>query len=702
MNTLPTISECNLWILDQCQTILCYIEKGNFDIKDIVQTTFESTKLLIHALDISQRDKCKLLNKLEKYAKFEQNQSMIKMLIINIREICHQVSSQDQYFSVASKTNFCRETERILFKHVDYSTIWPDQIDEKACWFRNYFVGKPYITLIGSILEDEQDLAMISIVKEVVKKSSAQYRIIVRTKQDLNMGFIVKELDANELILQLDSLGQLHKLDLELEPQTRRNRPKRSFSSAIITGMANQTFLLNNNNNNNNHQQTPLLATTARLMRASLMFLFQDINFKSFKEISAQVTIMAGLEKEFLRYDEIGIPKSYKFGVLTVEEGQHTEEEWFSNTDVSAGFEKFLNIIGKPVKLKDYQGYAAGLDTKTGESGDISFASLWRDHEIMYHVAALMPLRQHDTQQVHRKRYIGNDIVCIVFMENKAAQRFKPESIRSQFLHVFIVVYYERINQQDAWRVEVLHNKNVKPFSPPVPSPPIFYDEEVLRAFLLLKLINAENASLKSSDKFTLPNNKARLCILKSLIESGLEASQVARSFGGHNTGATCRLGSGNNIDTKHMSERPKSAGAVAASTATSTAVIPVKPSSSILEQQHTTTNETLSRSITPELPSEPSISRSSVLRELKSLTRRKSSNSHSGSNNHNGKTKFHSYHHHHPHSTISEDNNEKQDNCLIESNTSMVKTSKITSSSAHGIRHKAHAGLSGIFDKFF
>ncbi|KAG1083599.1 hypothetical protein G6F42_022152 [Rhizopus arrhizus] len=397
-----------------------------------------------------------------------------------LREICHQVSSQSQYFSVASKTNFCRETERILFKHVDYSTIWPDQIDEKACWFRNYFVGKPYITLIGSILEDEQDLAMISIVKEVVKKSSAQYRIIVRTKQDLNMGFIVKELDANELILQLDSLGQLHKLDLELEPQTRRNRPKRSFSSAIITGMTNQTFLLNNNNNNNNnncHQQTTLLTTTARLMRASLMFLFQDINFKSFKEISAQVTIMAGLEKEFLRYDEIGIPKSYKFGVLTVEEGQHTEEEWFSNTDMSAGFEKFLNIIGKPVRLKDYQGYAAGLDTKTGESGDISFASLWRDHEIMYHVAALMPLRQHDTQQVHRKRYIGNgNIVCIVYMENKATQKFNPESIRSQFLHVFIIVYYERINQQDTWRVEVLHNKNVKPFSPPVPSPPIFYD----------------------------------------------------------------------------------------------------------------------------------------------------------------------------------------------------------------------------------
>ena len=43
-----------------------------------------------------------------------------------------------------------------------------------------------------------------------------------------------------------------------------------------------------------------------------------------------------------------------------------------------------------------------------GESGEISFASSWNNHEIMYHVAALMPLRQNDIQQIHRKRYIGN------------------------------------------------------------------------------------------------------------------------------------------------------------------------------------------------------------------------------------------------------------------------------------------------------
>lgn len=123
------------------------------------------------------------------------------------------------------------------------------------------------------------------------------------------MGLVVKELDATELILQLDSLGQLHKLDLELEPQTRRNRPKRSFSSAIITGMTHQTFLPSNHHHHHHNQQGTAVTTTARLMRASLMFLFQDINFRLFKEISAQVTILAGLEKEFLRYDEIGVKR---------------------------------------------------------------------------------------------------------------------------------------------------------------------------------------------------------------------------------------------------------------------------------------------------------------------------------------------------------------------------------------------------------
>jgi hypothetical protein len=50
---------------------------------------------------------------------------------------------------------------------------------------------------------------------------------------------------------------------------------------------------------------------------------------------------------------------------LTVRQGQTTEEEWFSNSELSIGLEKFMDTMGEPVRLKNYKGYAAGLDTKS-------------------------------------------------------------------------------------------------------------------------------------------------------------------------------------------------------------------------------------------------------------------------------------------------------------------------------------------------
>lgn len=91
------------------------------------------------------------------------------------------------HLSVTRTDRFQREKERILPScKADYN--WPDQVDEKAFWFRNHFVGKPYITLIGPIMDDKNDLAVISIVKEYEKHANQkqpfiQYRIIVRTQQ---------------------------------------------------------------------------------------------------------------------------------------------------------------------------------------------------------------------------------------------------------------------------------------------------------------------------------------------------------------------------------------------------------------------------------------------------------------------------------------------------------------------------------------
>lgn len=107
------------------------------------------------------------------------------------------------------------------------------------------------------------------------------------------MSFIVHESDAKELIVQIEETSGQNKLDVEID--SKRHRPLRSFSSAIITGMSHMQYQQQQQNH------------STRTMRAALLFLFQDINFKLFKELSAETTILSGLEKEFLRYDEIGV-----------------------------------------------------------------------------------------------------------------------------------------------------------------------------------------------------------------------------------------------------------------------------------------------------------------------------------------------------------------------------------------------------------
>ena len=41
----------------------------------------------------------------------------------------------------------------------------------------------------------------------------------------------------------------------------------------------------------------------------------------------------------------------------------------------------------------------------------------WRGIEIMFHVSTLLPHEEHDPQKLQRKRHVGNDIVCVVFLE---------------------------------------------------------------------------------------------------------------------------------------------------------------------------------------------------------------------------------------------------------------------------------------------
>jgi RAP1 GTPase activating protein 1 len=56
----------------------------------------------------------------------------------------------------------------------------------------------------------------------------------------------------------------------------------------------------------------------------------------------------------------------------------------------------------------------------------------------MFHVSTLLPYSKTDSQQLERKRHIGNDIVTIIFQDENTP--FAPDMIASNFLHSFIVI----------------------------------------------------------------------------------------------------------------------------------------------------------------------------------------------------------------------------------------------------------------------
>ena len=128
-----------------------------------------------------------------------------------------------------------------------------------------------------------------------------------------------------------------------------------------------------------------------------------------------------------------------KVGVIYVKEGQYTEEEILDNNDHSESFDEFLTILGDKVKLKGFDKYKGGLDTVHDLTGLHSVYTHWRGIEIMFHVSTLLPYEKSDPQKLQRKRHVGNDIVCVVFLEADNT-RFSPSCIKSHFLHTFIVV----------------------------------------------------------------------------------------------------------------------------------------------------------------------------------------------------------------------------------------------------------------------
>ncbi|XP_011504382.1 PREDICTED: signal-induced proliferation-associated 1-like protein 1 [Ceratosolen solmsi marchali] len=221
-------------------------------------------------------------------------------------------------------------------------------------------------------------------------------------------------------------------------------------------------------------------------------------------------------EEALARLDEQGLSNRYKVGVLYCRAGQRTEEEMYNNQHAGPAFLEFLDSIGQRIRLRGFEGYKAGLDTRTDSTGTHAVAATHRGAEVTFHVSTMLPFTPNNRQQLLRKRHIGNDIVTIVFQE-PGALPFSPRRIRSQFQHVFIIVRaISPCTDSTQYSVSVSRSKEVPVFGPPVPSGATFPKGKHFADFILAKVINAENAAHRS-EKFATMATRTRQEYLKDL-----------------------------------------------------------------------------------------------------------------------------------------------------------------------------------------
>lgn len=202
------------------------------------------------------------------------------------------------------------------------------------------------------------------------------------------------------------------------------------------------------------------------------------------------------LPNELLTMEERQVIRSYKFGVGYLAPGQSTEEQMMSNKmeNSSVAFKQFLAFLGETIQLKGWKGYRAGLDVSgNNNTGVSSVYTKWQGYEIMYHVSSMLPHNTKDSQQLERKRHLGNDIVVIVFQDNMATP-FQMQSLTSHQNHVLVVVS----PHGEGYKMVFMSKTGVPAFTPELPDPVIINKDAVGRDFFLHKLVNGERASYKA------------------------------------------------------------------------------------------------------------------------------------------------------------------------------------------------------------
>lgn len=184
--------------------------------------------------------------------------------------------------------------------------------------------------------------------------------------------------------------------------------------------------------------------------------------------------------------------KVFSIGLLHSLRGQTDEGDMFSNNDQTPLLQEFMAFLGDKITLPGWTGYRGDLDVDSDSTGKYGLFRRWKGFEIMFHGSTLLPYQEGTTEQLHRKRRIGNDIGVVIFQEGGT---YTPP-IRSQFLHAYYIVSPVVKDGLTYYRLAITTQEGVPHIEPDLPDPPLFPKTPAFRAFLLSKIINGILASM--------------------------------------------------------------------------------------------------------------------------------------------------------------------------------------------------------------
>ncbi|EFC38122.1 hypothetical protein NAEGRDRAFT_81714 [Naegleria gruberi] len=190
--------------------------------------------------------------------------------------------------------------------------------------------------------------------------------------------------------------------------------------------------------------------------------------------------------------DKLTERETIKVGLIYVANQQEAQKDILKNDETSGSriYKEFVQSLGWDADMRTHGGFMGGLDENLTTGNTAPYYSN-ATTEVIFHDVTRMPTKVNDSQQIQKKRHVGNDFVHIVWSEHD--RDYKPWTIPSQFNFVHICVYpYQRHKETYLFRVRIYTKPEVPLFGPLLDG--MIVDKKNLGPLVRMTAINANKA----------------------------------------------------------------------------------------------------------------------------------------------------------------------------------------------------------------